>query len=527
MTDTDRTGIETLRHVDTGGPALTGVGQVLPRAAAQFGDRTALVTAGRTLTYVELDEISTTIAAALSARGVRPGDRVSIYAGNRWEWIAAYHGALKSGAVVNPVNAMLTPDEVRFVLRNCESSVVFAGGAQLADLGGLVDEVESLHTVIGFDGPANSTESFDALLDADASAWEPRPAPAARSASTIGYTSGTTGHPKGAVQSHEAVLLNCLATAAMHGRSRDDVMVTALPAPHVYGNVAINSTFLVGGTVVLMERFDPRATIDLIVRHGATMFEGVPAMYSMLLAEPALASADLTTITRSTVGGQTIAMSTIRAWEAATQAPLLELWGMTELAGVGTTHWWDRPPVPGSIGVAVPGLELRVSDFDDPTVVVAPGQPGELMARGPYVLLEYFDNPGATAEAVEPDGWFHTGDVATMDEDGYVFVVDRRKDMIITAGFNVYPAEIERVIAGHEAVAMVAVGSVPDDVKGELARAYVVLREGHDASADEIIAHARTGLAAYKVPRSVEFVPSLPQTSTGKIMRRKLSPSDG
>jgi long-chain acyl-CoA synthetase len=311
----------------------------------------------------------------------------------------------------------------------------------------------------------------------------------------------------------------------MHGRVPSDVMVSALPAPHVYGNVAINATFLAGGTVVLMERFDASAAIQLMVEHRATMFEGVPAMYSMLLSHPALAAANLGSITRSTVGGQTIALSTIRAWEDKTGAPLLELWGMTELAGLGTTHWHDQPPLPGSIGVALPGLDLRVADFDDPTQDSPPGAPGELMARGPLVMLGYFNNEAATEQTIETDGWMHTGDVATVTDDGHFFIVDRRKDMIITGGYNVYPAELERVIAGHPDVAMVAVGPVPDEVMGELARAYVVLRDGADASDDDIIAYARTQLAAYKVPRSVIFVTSLPQTSTGKIMRRKLADS--
>ncbi len=300
-------------------------------------------------------------------------------------------------------------------------------------------------------------------------------------------------------------------------------MLTSLPAPHVYGNVAINSTLLSGGTVVLMERFDAARSISLMVEHGVTLFEGVPAMYSMLLSHPDLADADLSAMTRCTVGGQTIARSTVQAWEDKTGAPLLELWGMTELAGLGTTHWHDRPRVPGSIGVPLPGLQLRVSEFEDPSKNAAPGEPGELMARGPHVMLGYFNRDDATRETIEHDGWMHTGDVATVNQDGYYFIVDRRKDMIITAGYNVYPAEIERVIAGHPGVAMVAVGPVPDEVKGELARAYVVPRAGLEVSEESILAYARLHLAAYKVPRSVEFVDALPQTSTGKVMRRKLA----
>ena len=216
----------------------------------------------------------------------------------------------------------------------------------------------------------------------------------------------------------------------------------------------------------------------------------------------------------------------IEAWERRSGAPLIELWGMTELAGLGTTHALYSPNVHGSIGVALPGIEVRVASFDDPTQTVPADEPGELMVRGPLVMLGYYNNDAATAATIEPDGWLHTGDVAVADRHGRFFIVDRRKDMIITGGYNVYPAEIERVIAGHPAVALVAVGSEADEVKGELARAYVVLRDGADATEAQIIDYCRPHLAAYKLPRSVRFVADLPKTSTGKIMRRELRKLD-
>jgi long-chain acyl-CoA synthetase len=502
---------------------LTGPADILPYASQRYGDDEALVTDARTLTFAELDALSDSVAARLRADGTAPGDRISLYGQNSWQWVVAYHAAFKAGAVVNPINVMLTPEEVRFVLRDCGASVLFADGDRAAQLGGVVDDVDDLRQVVAFDDPPDGVGSFDAFLSADVSGFERVPADG-EAPSTIGYTSGTTGYPKGAVQSHQAVLLNCQDTARMHGRSADDVVVTALPAPHVYGNVVINSTFLAGGTVVLMRRFDPAGALAAIERHRATMFEGVPAMYSTMLASAALDSTDLSSVTRSTVGGQTIAESTVLAWEAATGgAPLIELWGMTEIAGLGTTHWVDQPTVPGSIGVALPSVEVRVASLEDVTADAPTDEPGELMVRGPLVMLEYFGNPEATAETITDDGWLHTGDVAYADADGYFYIVDRRKDMINTAGYNVYPAEIERVVADHPAVAVVAVGPVPDEVKGELACAYVVLREGASATEEEIIEHCRPYLAAYKLPRLVQFVEALPTTSTGKIMRRELS----
>jgi long-chain acyl-CoA synthetase len=213
-------------------------------------------------------------------------------------------------------------------------------------------------------------------------------------------------------------------------------------------------------------------------------------------------------------------------WERACGAPLLELWGMTELGGGGTSNCSYMPNVHGSIGFALPGVEARVAALEDASRTVPDGEPGELMVRGPLVMLGYYGNEQATRATIEPDGWMHTGDIATRDDEGHYFIVDRRKDLIITGGYNVYPAEIERVVAGHPAVAMVAVGSVPDETRGELARAYVVLRPGAAATEAAIIDYCRPLLAAYKLPRSVRFVADLPKTSTGKVMRRELSTLD-
>jgi long-chain acyl-CoA synthetase len=501
---------------------MNSPGEIVSAAAVRYGDKPALVTATKTMTYTELDEASTSVAAALAARGVLPGQPVSLYAQNRWEWVVAYHGALKAGAVVNPVNVMLTPEELAFVLRDCGAAAVFTSAEQAPTVAALTRELPALQMVVGFgaDNPMESVVSFADMLGNQ----DPAPEVVVRpdDPCTIGYTSGTTGHPKGAVQSHQAVLLNCALTATMHGRSEHDIVVTALPAPHVYGNVVINGTFLVGGTVVLMERFTVAEALRLIGERQATLFEGVPAMYAAMLADPGLAAADLSSLTRCTVGGQTIPISTIERWEARSGAPLIELWGMTEISGLGTTHAVHAPRVPGSIGVSLPGIDVRIADLDDTSRDAPPGSPGELMIRGPIVMIGYHGNPAATAEAIEPDGWLHTGDIATIDDTGHIFIVDRRKDMIITGGYNVYPAEIERVLAGHPAIAMVAAGPVPDPIKGELACAYVVLMAGAAVTEQELIAFAGEHLAAYKRPRLVRFVDALPVTSTGKVMRREL-----
>jgi long-chain acyl-CoA synthetase len=459
------------------------------------------------------------VAAGLVAFGVQPGQVVSIHSPNRWEWIASYHGVLRTGAIVNPMNSMLTVEETSFVLNDCEAVALFTTSEHASHLMSNRESMGGMFNMITYDERVEGATTFDELTrnEGKVPVFEIDP----QSASTIAYTSGTTGFPKGAIQSHQAVLLNCALTATMHGRVPSDIVVTALPAPHVYGNVAINGTFLAGGVVVLMERFSPTIALSLIGEHRATMFEGVPAMYSMMLADPGIETAELHSLTRSTVGGQTIPVSTIKRWEERSGAPLIELWGMTEIAGLGTTHAVYAPSLPGSIGVSLPGIEVRIADLEDTSLTVPPGAVGELMIRGPIVMEGYFNNTEATAKAIEVDGWLHTGDIATMNETGHVFIVDRLKDLIITGGYNIYPAEIERVLSSHPGVALVAVGSVPDEVKGELACAYVV-RNTVEVTESELMEFAAEHLAAYKRPRMVRFVEDLPKTSSGKVMRREL-----
>ena len=507
-------------------PVTADLGLIVTRAAQRFGSKTALIADGRTLTYQALDDLCERVAGGLHEIGVRPGDRVSLYSPNRWEWVVAYHAALRAGAVVNPINVMLTTEEVAFVLNDCGAAAIFTSGEKAEVIAGMTRSLPTLRRVISFDPAGGGVTGFEDLLNCPTAAPDiPRPAPT--DLSTIGYTSGTTGHPKGAMQSHRAVFLNMAGVFALQARTDRDVMLNALPLPHVYGNVVMSGTFMVGATLVMLERFDAAQVLAEIQRHRATVFDGVPTMYAMMLADPSLSGADLSSLRICTVGGQTMPVAKTQEWERRSGVPLLELWGMTELAGAGTSNCAYTPNVHGSIGFAIPGTEARVAALDDASVTVPDGEPGELMVRGPLVMLGYYGNEEATRAAIEPDGWMHTGDIATRDDEGHYFIVDRRKDLIITGGFNVYPAEIERVVAAHPAVAMVAVGPVPDETHGELARAYVVLRPGASATEAEVIEHCRAHLAAYKLPRSVRFVPDLPKTSTGKVMRRELRTLDG
>lgn len=504
------------------------IGDILPTAAARFGSRPALIHGNRTFSFEELDDLSGRLSAGLSGVGVRAGDIVTLYSENRWEWIVSYYAVARLGAVVNPINVMLTPSEVEFVVRDCGARALIASSNKARNVLGVLD-APSMTDIVVFDDDGNDavdgTRPLSELLTVRTVAAE-RQESDGSALSTICYTSGTTGHPKGAMQSHRAVVLNSAMTAQMHARTQDDVVVSALPCPHVYGNVVFNSAMMVGATLVLHTTFEPEAVLASIERHSATMFEGVPTMYLYLLAHPSTDATDLSTLTRCTVGGQTMSVAKMREVEERFGCPLIELWGMTEIAGLGTTHPTLGPNLHGSIGIALPYTETRIAAVDDASVTLGPGEVGELMFRGPVVMDGYFGNDEATAATIEPDGWLHTGDLASADELGRVYVVDRKKDMILTAGYNVYPAEIERVIGAHPGVAMVAIGSQPDEAKGEIAKAYVVLQDGATVTEDDIIAACRSELAAYKVPRRVQFVDELPKTSTGKIMRRALRTLD-
>jgi long-chain acyl-CoA synthetase len=504
---------------------LESLAQVSSTAAARFGEKPALLFEGRSFSFAEIDALACRLANALRGLGIEPGDRVTLYSSNCWEWVVSYYGILKTGAVANPLNVMLTTPEVAYVARDCGARAIIASADKGPALLDIKNDTPLEHVILfGAVAPAGA-EAFEDLTSRGKDTFEV-PDVETDALSTICYTSGTTGHPKGAMLSHRNVLMNTALTAVMHRRTEHDIIVTALPCAHVYGNVVMNGCFFYGGTLALLRRFEEKAVLGAIQERRATMFEGVPTSYMMLLAHPDLGKYDLSSLTRCTVGGQTMPIAKGQEVEKRFGCPLLDLWGMTELAGLGTTHAWYAPNRLGSIGVALPYVSVRIADTEDAGKTLAPGEVGELMVRGPIVMQGYFGDEKATKDAIEPDGWLHTGDLAKMDADGYVWIVDRKKDMINTAGFKVFPAEIERVLAAHPAVAMSAVGRVADELKGELAKAYVVLKPGVSATEKDILDFCRKELAAYKVPRAIQFVSALPMTSTGKLMRRELSKLD-
>jgi long-chain acyl-CoA synthetase len=492
-------------------------------AALRFGARTALamVDSGESASFIDIEERSAGYAGGLAAAGIGRGDRVAVYLPNSVDWVVAYHAIARLGGVVVPTNILLSPAEVAYIVADSEAVALALPLAKLDAINAaMAADTRSVLRIV-HDGEAAGPNAIASGTLRDAPAFAPVTT-APDDLFTIGYTSGTTGRPKGATQTHRAVSYNIAMTSTIHVRGPHDRVLSALPFPHVYGNIVLNSGFLTGLTVFSASRFDPGMCLKAIAEHGVTLFEGVPTMYYQMLQHPDIERADLSSVTRCTVGGQSMPVAYIEEVVRRFGCPMLELWGMTELAGLGVTHSPYWPPRYGSIGLPFPRTEIRIADLEDGSKDAPDGAAGELCVRGPCVTRGYWKNPGATAETIDGAGFLATGDIAVRDAEGYVTIVDRRKGMIITAGYNIYPAEVEQAIASHPAVAMVAVGPVPDAEKGELPKAYIVRRADAVCEAADIISHCRQHLAGYKVPRLVSFVSDLPKTSTGKIMRRAL-----
>lgn len=495
------------------------IGALVTRSARRFGEKTALIVDGKRWSFRQLDNYSSILANALRERGVINASVVSLYSPNCAQWVIAYYAILKLGAVVNPLNLMLTPSEAAYAVNDCKAVAVFGSLEKLIPLRDTLGR-DRLR-LISFGGPGASIESFNDLLVGQEAGPYPVEGIGLDDLSTIAYTSGTTGHPKGAMLSHRAILLNTAMTSTYHVRTEHDTVVSALPCSHVYGNIVMNSAIACGMTLVLHAIFDAKAVLASVENYRATMFEGVPTMYMYLLNSLVADDYDLSSLTRCTVGGQTMPPQKMREVEARLGVPLLELWGMTELGGLGTTHSLYGPKRHGSIGIPFPFVQVRIRSLEHPTGLVS-GEIGELQVKGPLTMQGYFGRPEATKETIDADGWLHTGDLAYTDKEGFIYIVDRLKDMVITGGFNIYPAELEHVLCEHPSVAMAAVVGVPDETKGELAKAFVVCKSGSELDPDDVLEFCRHRLAAYKVPRAIEIVDDLPKTNSGKVLRREL-----
>jgi long-chain acyl-CoA synthetase len=490
-------------------------------------DTVAVISRGEPTTYGELRDQAARLRGGLLGLGLDPGDRVGIIAANNWYFVVSYLGVLGAGLVAVPINPMSPVPEVERELAAIGARVVIAGPTARATVAGLDRAaLPALETVI-------TSERADlaggVLLD-DLLASEPA-AVVAREADDLAvlmFTSGTAGSPKAAMLTHGNLRSNLEQCQAHPGRSQgpSDVVFGVLPLFHIFGlNVVLGLSFVAGATVLLVERFDPQTAIESIVSHGVTVVSGAPTMWAALAALPGTRPGDLATVRLATSGAAKLDPQVQRAIADRFGVGIVEGYGLTEASPVVTSGTGLAAPE-GSIGVPLPGLRVRLVDADGQDSLV--GDAGELWVKGPNVFAGYWNDPVATSAALTPDGWLRTGDVAVVDDDGFLFLVDRVKDLIIVSGFNVYPAEVEEVIAAHPAVAQVAVIGVPHPYSGEAVKAYVVVAPGGSVEEDDIIHHCEARLARYKCPQKVMFVAEIPLSGTGKVLRKDLrAPAPG
>ncbi|MFQ6331734.1 long-chain-fatty-acid--CoA ligase [Nocardia sp. CWNU-33] len=482
-------------------------------SAANAPAAPALRIGDRTMDYAAVEAATARIAGLLRVRGITPGDAVGICLPNIPEFAICYYGVLRAGGIVVPLNPLLKERELTFHLVDSGAKLLFAW----ADVAATA--AVSAATA-GAEPIAVTADGFAALLEE----FEPMPGYEERAeddTAVVLYTSGTTGKPKGAELTHANLAANCdVVVSTLLNLTSRDVVLGILPLFHVFGQTcALNAAMKVGALLTLVARFDAGTVLEVLERDRVTVFEGVPTMYTALLHHPGATTFDVSRLRLCVSGGASMPVEVTRGFEEAFGCTVLEGYGLSETSPVAAFNLPDRERKAGSIGLPVRGVRLRL--VDDAGREVDDGAVGEIVIRGDNVMKGYWGNPSATAAAI-PDGWFRTGDLARRDADGYYYIVDRKKDLVIRGGYNVYPREIEEVLYEHAAVAEVAVIGVPDARLGEEVWAVVALKPGATATAEELIDFARLRVAAYKYPRHVHFVDALPKGATGKILKREI-----
>lgn len=492
----------------------------LRRTAFERPDHPALIAGERTLTYGQLHARVDAATAALQGLGVAAGTRVALVLGTTIEFVEAYAAVLRAGAAFVPLLPGLAPDELRHALADAGATVAIVGPERATDVAGLREQLPDLQHLVVVGADVHDAHDYETLL-ADAG----KPTAVTRDADDLAalvYTSGTTGRPRGAVLTRGNLAAN--QDQSLAGRFEvggDDVVLLVLPLAHIYAlNVGLGTSVTVGATMVLVERFEPAQTLEVIARHGVTVVLGAPPMYVAWLESGLLEDADTSTVRLAVSGAAPLGIPTLERFAAASGVTIEEGYGLTEASPSVAATSMAAAPTPGSVGLPLPGIELRIVDAEGRDV--EDGDPGEVWVRGPNVFQGYWNDPDATAEALTRDGWLRTGDVGTRDGDGVLRLVDRLRDLIIVSGFNVYPREVERVLLEDAAVADVGVVGAPHPLTGETVVAYVTERAGASVDVEALTTRCRERLARYKCPTSIEVVPVLPHTATGKLRRGEL-----
>ncbi len=515
---------------------MLNLASILDYSAYEYPEKAAIIFGEEKITFAQLNTYCNKIANGLIAAGIGKGDKVVLSCLNLPYFPMAYYAILKAGAVVVPISVLSKSREIAYYLKDCDAKafICFQGTPELpmGEFGYAgfkeVDSCEHFWLITADPAAPSPIEGVPTMSmmmapqsgDFDSIATSPD------DTSVILYTSGTTGFPKGAELSHSNMVMNAICNRDLCDLTHDDVNVICLPLFHSFGqSVQMNASFTKGCTIIPIAKFMPEAVFDAIQNHGASVFAGVPTMYwAMLNFEDKEGRFDFDVIKNNlrvgSSGGAALPVEILKSFKEKYGIQILEGYGLSETCPVVTFNQLSKPCKPGSIGFPIWGIEVKVVDENDQEVPV--GEVGEVVISGHNVMKGYYNKPEETAAAFKGGKWFHTGDLGTMDEDGFFYIVDRVKDMVIRGGFNVYPREIEEVLLAHPAISLVAVIGVPHEQHGEEVKAVVVLKEGAQATSDEIIVWSKKQMAAYKYPRIVDIRDSLPMSATGKILKKEL-----
>lgn len=488
---------------------------------------------GKDTSYAEFDQSVSMFATALQGLGVERGDHVAFLLGNTPHFLISLYATMRIGATAIPINPIYSPDEISYILHNSDAKVVIAVDPLLPLVEKAVQGFPAIEQFIICEVSEDVGQRFAALPDtvkpkvklfsSVIATGRPNVQPIAveeNETAIILYTSGTTGQPKGAMLTHGNLFSNARDVADYLGFSEDDRVVATLPVFHVFAlTVVVNAPLLKGATILLVPRFSPGDVFETIKTKQATVFAGVPTMYNFLYQYPAAAKEDFATVRLAISGGASLPVALLHNFENKFDVRVSEGYGLSEASPVTCFNPLDRDRVPGSIGTNIVNVENKVVNELGEEVPV--GEVGELIVKGPNVMKGYYKMPEETAATIR-DGWLYTGDLARQDEDGYFYIVDRKKDLIIVGGFNVYPREVEEVLFAHPAISEAAVIGVPDPDFGEEVQAFVVLKEDAQVTEEQLKQFCSQKLAKYKVPAVIEFLDELPKNTTGKILRRSL-----
>jgi len=501
------------------GGGSVNVSNIIERHVAENPEKTAIIFGEHRISYGELNRLINRIAGGLLKMGYAQGDVVSLFLPSLPELIIGYLGTVRAGLTVNVVNAMLKEQEAAYILKDCSTKGLIVDEDRLPIVEAIRVEVESLSEIIvlGNSG-SNAYPTFESLLENGTDSFESVEVKDNDLCHLL-YTSGTTGWPKGVMATHRNVWHNATNFGRIHFDSEDTVMV-ATPIFHCWG--LVNGTFGMlsrGGTVITVERFYPSQTIDDIERFKPTIFQGVPPMFNLLLRHPDLQSEDISSVVFCLSAATKMPENLIRQVEERLKWRYAEAWGLTEVSCVGTTAPYTETRV-GSCGKGMDDAEIKVVNEDGNSL--QPGQHGELCIRGTCVTNGYLNKPDATKAAFDSEGWFHSGDIAYIDDDGFAYIVDRKKDMINVGGEKVFPSEVEDMLLTHQKIKDLVIVGIPDELKGEAPKAFIQLKEDESATEAEIREYCKTKMAPYKVPVAVEFIEEVPRSASGKALRRML-----